>query len=157
MSKILSDNTSQTEAYPVCTRSNVKAIITSTGGRWWDGNSGSCAECDELDLRPHRQAALLRWDDQDVPPSEFQSHWQLLGPRKFIMIIMIMIIMIRSTQAMMKTCQEEILVPATADNSAEVKVFVHRPKRLQGPRWFKRKRNLGGLSFLTLNMHNNVK
>ena len=31
--------------------------------------------------------------------------------------------------------KEEIVVPPTADNSAEVKVFVHRPKRLKGPRW----------------------
>jgi len=35
---------------------------------------------------------------------------------------------------MIKMChQEEIVVPPTADNSAEVKVFVHRPKRLKGP------------------------
>jgi len=35
---------------------------------------------------------------------------------------------------MTKMChQEEISVPATEDNSVEVKVFVHRPKRLQGP------------------------
>ena len=64
--------------------------------------------------------------------------------------------MIGSTQAMMKTCQEEILVPATADNSAEVKVFVHRPKRLQGPRYSKCKKFRRAF-FLDLNMHNNVK
>jgi len=35
---------------------------------------------------------------------------------------------------MAKKChQEEISVPPSGDNSSEVKVFVHRPKRLQGP------------------------
>ena len=30
--------------------------------------------------------------------------------------------------------QEQLTVPATANNSAEVKVLVHRPKKLTGPR-----------------------
>ena len=30
--------------------------------------------------------------------------------------------------------QEELTVPSTSDNSSEVKVLVHRPKALKGPR-----------------------
>ena len=40
----------------------------------------------------------------------------------------------------MFSSQEEISVPPSGDNSSEVKVFVHRPKRLQGPRWFRSRR-----------------
>jgi hypothetical protein len=31
--------------------------------------------------------------------------------------------------------QEQLMVPATATNTAEVAVLVHRPKRLEGARW----------------------